>query len=62
MPPPLIGWRSNNFEGSESGQLKSVKVLQYTDKKEKNNFLIYKEIQNEADGKSYLSNGLLKYG
>jgi hypothetical protein len=34
----------------------------YTDKKEKKIFLIYKEIQNGAVAKSYITNGLLIYG
>ncbi len=35
--------------------------LYYTDKKENQIFLIYKEIQNEAVAKSYMTNGLLIY-
>jgi hypothetical protein len=34
----------------------------YTDKKENQTFLIYKEIQNGAVAKSYMTNGLLIYG
>jgi hypothetical protein len=34
----------------------------YTDKKEKQIFLIYKEIQSGAVAKSYMTNGLLIYG
>ncbi len=34
----------------------------YTDKKENQNFPIYKEIQNGAVAKSYITNGLLIYG
>ncbi len=34
----------------------------YTDKKNKKNFLIYKEIQNGAVAKSYMTNCLLIYG
>jgi hypothetical protein len=34
----------------------------YTDKKENTIFLIYKEIQNGAVAKSYMTNGLLIYG
>ncbi len=34
----------------------------YTDKKENQIFLIYKEIQNGADAKSYMTDGLLIYG
>jgi hypothetical protein len=34
----------------------------YTDKKENKIFLIYKEIQNGAAAKSYMTNGLLIYG
>jgi hypothetical protein len=35
---------------------------QYTDKKENQMFLIYKEIQNGAVAKSYMTNSLLIYG
>ena len=35
---------------------------EYTDKKENQIFLIYKEIQNGAVAKSYMTNGLLMYG
>jgi hypothetical protein len=34
----------------------------YTDEKENQFFLIYKEIQNGAVAKSYMTNGLLIYG
>jgi hypothetical protein len=34
----------------------------YTDKKEYQIFLIYKEIQSGAVAKSYMTNGLLIYG
>ncbi len=34
----------------------------YTDKKENQIFLIYKEIQNGAVAKSYITNALLIYG
>jgi hypothetical protein len=34
----------------------------YTDKKETKIFLIYKEIQNGAVAKSYMTNGLLIFG
>jgi hypothetical protein len=36
--------------------------LHYTDKKENQIFLIYKESQNGAVAKSYMTNGLLIYG
>ncbi len=36
-------------------------LLAYTDKKENQIFLIYKEIQNGADAKSFMNNGLLIY-
>jgi hypothetical protein len=41
-----------------------VRVVRYlyTDKKENKIFLIYKEIQNGAVPKSYMTNGLLIYG
>ncbi len=35
---------------------------EYTDKKENQIFLIYKEIQSGAVAKSYMTNGLLIYG
>ncbi len=35
---------------------------QFTDKKENQIFLIYKEIQRGAVAKSYMTNGLLIYG
>jgi hypothetical protein len=38
------------------------KFERYTDKKENLIFLIYKEIQNGAVAKSYMTNGLLIYG
>jgi hypothetical protein len=34
----------------------------YTDKKENQIFLMFKEIHNEAVAKSYMTNGLLIYG
>jgi hypothetical protein len=34
----------------------------YTDKEENQIFLIYKEIQNGAVAKSYVTNGLIMYG
>jgi hypothetical protein len=34
----------------------------YTDKKENKTFLIFKEVQNGAVAKSYMTNGLLIYG
>jgi hypothetical protein len=37
-------------------------VSLYTDKKENQMFLIYKEIQNGAVANSYITNGLLIYG
>jgi hypothetical protein len=36
--------------------------VQYTDKKENQIFLIYREIQSGAVAKSYMTNGLLIYG
>ena len=39
-----------------------VGVCRYTDKKENQVFLIYKEIQSGAVAKSYMTNGLLIYG
>jgi hypothetical protein len=37
-------------------------ALTYTDRKEVQIFLIYKEIQSGAVAKSYMTNGLLIYG
>jgi hypothetical protein len=37
-------------------------VLPYTDKKENQIFLVYKEIQNGSVAKSYMTNGLLIHG
>ncbi len=39
-----------------------VRLHTYTDKKENQIFLIYKEIQNGTVAKSYMTNGLLIYG
>jgi hypothetical protein len=36
-------------------------ITPYTDKKENKFFLIYKEIQNRAVAKPYMTNGLLIY-
>jgi len=38
------------------------KETRYTDKKENQIFLIYREILNGADAKSYMTNGLPIYG
>ncbi len=38
---------------------KTTEQQQHTDKKEKKNFLIYKEIQEGPVAKSYMTNGLL---
>jgi hypothetical protein len=43
-------------------KLKYVFLDLYTDKKEIKVFLIYREIQNGAVAKSYMTNGLLIYG
>jgi hypothetical protein len=51
--------------GFLSLQNEDIKVLadySCTDKKEKKIFLIYKEIQNGAVAKSYMTNGILIYG
>jgi hypothetical protein len=37
-------------------------MVSYTDKKENQIFLIYKEIQSGAVAKSYITNGFLIYG
>jgi hypothetical protein len=42
--------------------LEDLGIETHTDKKENKIFRIYKEIQNEAVAKSYMSNGLLIYG
>ncbi len=39
----------------------SCDLLRYTNKKENQIFLIYKEIQNGAVAKSYMTNGFLIY-
>jgi hypothetical protein len=39
-----------------------INYVNFTDKKEKKIFLIYKEIQSGAVAKSYMTNGLLIYG
>ncbi len=41
---------------------KDAVLRKHTDKKENKIFLIYKEIQNGAVAKSYMTNGLLVYG
>ncbi len=41
--------------------ISSYFTSKYTDKKENQIFLIYKEIQNGAVAKSYITNGLLIY-
>ncbi len=40
----------------------SIQTTVYTDKKENQIFLIYKEIQSGAVAKPYMTNGLLIYG
>jgi hypothetical protein len=42
------------FENSDSNDLLKAKQVLYTDKKENQLFLIYKEIQSVADAKSYI--------
>jgi hypothetical protein len=39
-----------------------IHISQCTDKKENQIFLVYKEIQNGAVAKSYMTNGILIYG
>ncbi len=41
---------------------RDINSYRCTDKKENQIFLIYKEIQNGAIAKSYMTNGLLIYG
>ena len=48
--------------GSGFPWLLMVGHYSYTDKNENQNFPIYKEIQNGAVAKSYITNGLLIYG
>jgi hypothetical protein len=43
-------------------KVRKVAKPYHTDKKENQNFPIYKEIQNGAVAKSYITNGLLTYG
>jgi hypothetical protein len=50
-----------SFDGS-SVNLHSSIESSYTDKKENQIFLIYKEIHSGAVAKSYMTNGLLIYG
>jgi hypothetical protein len=45
-----------------NGALISETLTAYTDKKENQIFLIFKEIRNGAIAKSYMTNGLLLYG
>jgi hypothetical protein len=42
--------------------MKNIRLQNYTDKKENQTFLIYREIQSGAVAKSYMTNGLLIYG
>jgi hypothetical protein len=50
------------FENSSTGLQKNGLKAAYTDKKENQTFLIYKEIPNGAVAKSYMTNGLLIHG
>ncbi len=52
---------STKIKLSERGK-RCPQSIQYTDKKEENILLIYKEIQKGAVAKSYMTNGLLIYG
>ncbi len=64
-PPPPEMLRVANIHFSSSPQLSFVTPVpcgrprRHTDKKENQIFLIYKEIQNGAVAKSYMTNGLL---
>ncbi len=66
----LCGWNAiDTFYGvTKIDILRSLcvnepeKTSVYTDKKENQIFLTYKEIQNGAVAKSYMTNGLLIYG
>jgi hypothetical protein len=51
-----------HFSARRPAGLVTLAVLLCTDKKENQIFLIYKEIQNGAVAKSYITNGLLIYG
>ncbi len=55
--PPML-----HFSARRPAGLVTLAVLLCTDKKENQIFLIYKEIQNGAVAKSYITNGLLIYG
>jgi hypothetical protein len=62
MPDVYTGRRRTpGFLGKKFMLVRVVRYL-YTDKKENKIFLIYKEIQNGAVPKSYMTNGLLIYG
>ncbi len=47
---------------AQSISVSRCRTAPYTDKKRKSNFPQYKEIQNGAVAKSYMTNGLLLYG
>jgi hypothetical protein len=50
------------IQKKELGWKERLGDSEHTDKKENQIFLIYKEIQNGAVAKSYMTNGLLIYG
>jgi hypothetical protein len=56
-------WSNTKFQhiGVNGNGMKNTWDI-YTDKKGNQIFLIYKEIQNGAVAKSYMTNGLLIYG
>jgi hypothetical protein len=64
--PPTTSFLHYHFKRAETGVevegLTTETRHGYTDKKENQIFLIYKEIQNGAVAKSYMTNGLLIYG
>jgi hypothetical protein len=60
----LYTCRAANTVGTiaSSARLNIYGTANHTDKKEKKIFLIYKEIQNGAVAKSFMTNGLLTHG
>ncbi len=61
-PIPTHDGASAKFSTNSHETDNSVGQGSHTDKKEKQIFLIYKEIQNGSVAKSYMTNGLIIYG
>jgi hypothetical protein len=53
---------SKKSHPDSNGKTPEILSVNYTDKRENQNFLIYKEFQNGAVAKSYMTIGLLIYG